>query len=173
MLLLLAAIPLQSLAFLFGGVSQAEVLIAFVILAVTAIALGTIGLYFSAIAPRTLSASVRTYTVALVGAFGVPFVLGLLVSALLTAIGNTSPVLEASLRYMQQILTSLNPVFTALESQQFIANQQGVGFTQVALRSNGANIPIVSPWISFTIIYLVISAVLLVMTIREMRKAEA
>ena len=33
LLLLLAAIPLQSLAFLFGGVSQTEVLIAFVILA--------------------------------------------------------------------------------------------------------------------------------------------
>jgi len=172
LLLLLAAIPLQSLAFLFGGVSQAEVLIAFVILAVTAIALGTVGIYFSAIAPRTLSASVRTYTVALVSAFGVPFVLGLLVSALLN-IGNLTPLTETALRYTQQILTSLNPVLTALESQQFITNQQGIGFTQLTLRSSGNTIPIVSPWISFTIIYLAISAVLLVMTIREMRKIEA
>ncbi len=172
LLLLLAAVPLQSLAFLFGGVSQAEVLIAFVILAVTAIALGTVGIYFSAVAPRTLSASVRTYTVALVGAFGVPFVLGLVIGGVQRAVGSQVPLLDASLTYVQQILTSLNPVFTALESQQFIVNQQQIGFTQLTL-SSGATIPVVSPWISFTIIYLVVSAVLLVLTIREMRKVEA
>lgn len=172
LLLLLAAIPLQSLAFLFGGVSQAEVAIAFVILTVTAIALGTVGIYFSAVAPRTLSASVRTYTVALVGAFAVPFVLGLIVSGLQRWIGGTNALLDVVMTYTQQILTSMNPVLTALESQQFIVNQQQIGFTQLTL-SNGSTIPVVSPWISFTIIYLVISAVLLVMTIQEMRKVEA
>lgn len=171
MLLLLAAIPLQSLAFLFGGVSQAEVIIAFVILAVMAIALGTIGIYFSAVAPRTLSASVRTYTAALIGAFGVPFVLGLIISGVQRLIGMGSPMIDATLTYTQQILTSMNPVFTALESQQFIVNQQQIGFARLTLAS-GSTIPVVSPWISFTIIYLVISAVLLVLTIREMRKVE-
>src|SRR5690606_6689202 len=61
-LLLLAAIPLQSIAFLFGGVSETELIISFVILVVTAIALGTIGLYFSTAAERTLTASVRAYS---------------------------------------------------------------------------------------------------------------
>ncbi|MEM6282563.1 MAG: hypothetical protein AAF787_10255 [Chloroflexota bacterium] len=172
LLLLLAAIPLQSLAFLFGGVSQQEVIIAFVILAVTAIALGTVGIYFSAVAPRTLSASVRTYTVALVGGFGVPFVLGLIVGGLQRAFGNTSPVLNAVFEYTSQVLTSFNPVFTALESQRFIVERQQIGFTRITL-STGNQIPVVSPWISFTVIYLVISAVLLVLTIREMRKVEA
>src|SRR5437773_1765911 len=61
LLLLLAAIPLQSLAFLFGGVTEAEIVLAFVILLVTAVALGSVGIYCSAIMQRTLSASVVTY----------------------------------------------------------------------------------------------------------------
>src|SRR5262245_6219709 len=46
-LLLLAAIPLQSIAFLFGGVTESEVLLSFIILVVTAITLGSVGIYFS------------------------------------------------------------------------------------------------------------------------------
>ncbi len=172
LLLLLAAIPLQSLAFLFGGVSQAEVAIAFVILAVTAITLGTVGLYFSAVAPRTLSASIQTYTVSLVGAFGVPLLLGLIIRVVSRAMGANSPLLDATLAYAQQIFTSMNPVATALEAQTLLVERQVVGFTTVTL-TNGSQVPVVSPWISFTILYLAVSAVLLVLTVQQMRKVEA
>jgi ABC-2 type transport system permease protein len=172
LLLLLAAVPLQSLAFLFGGVSQAEVGIAFVILTVTAITLGTIGIYFSAVSPRTLSASIQTYTVSLVGAFGIPLLMGLILRIIERAVGANSQTLDAFLAYLQQVFTSLNPVATALEAQTLLVERQVVGFTTVTL-TNGAQVPVVSPWISFTIIYLVISAVLLVLTVRQMRKVEA
>ena len=43
MLLLLSAIPLQSTAFLFGGVSESELLLALVVLAISAITLGASG----------------------------------------------------------------------------------------------------------------------------------
>lgn len=172
LLLLLAAIPLQSLAFLFGGVSQAEVAIAFVILAVTAITLGTIGLYFSAVAPRTLAASIQTYTVSLVGAFGIPLLLGLIIRLAGNAVGANSPLLDAALAYAGQVFTSMNPVATALEAQTLLVERQVIGFTTVTL-TNGSQVPVVSPWISFSIIYLAISAVLLVLTVRQMRKVEA
>jgi ABC-2 type transport system permease protein len=172
LLLLLAAVPLQSLAFLFGGVSQAEVGIAFVILTVTAITLGTIGIYFSAVSPRTLSASIQTYTVSLIGAFGVPLLMGLIVRLVDQAIGANSQTLDAFFAYLQQVFTSLNPVATALEAQTLLVERQVIGFTTVTL-TNGSQVPVVSPWISFTIIYLVISAVLLVLTVRQMRKVEA
>ncbi|MFN8375724.1 MAG: hypothetical protein U0694_22990 [Anaerolineae bacterium] len=41
------------------------------------------------------------------------------------------------------------------------------------LSTTGATIPQVSPWITFTIIYLVIAAVLVVLSIRRMRTVEA
>lgn len=171
-LLLLAAIPLQSIAFLFGGVSQTELLVAFVILSVTAIALGTLGIYFSAVAPRTLGASVRTYGFALGVAFGAPLILGIVLSLLEYALRTSSAWTEALLVYGQNFLIILNPIIAALQSQTLLVEQQQLAFSSYTLR-NGAQIPLVSPWIGFTILYLVISALLLVATVREMRKVRA
>ncbi|RMF80126.1 MAG: hypothetical protein D6737_09095 [Chloroflexi bacterium] len=179
LLLLLAAIPLQSIAFLFGGVTEVELLLAFIILTVTAIALGTVGIYFSAIAPRTLSASVRAYTVALVVTFGIPLVLSFILNIFTGALFGTgtgitrSPVLEGLLVYLGLFLVSINPIATALASQQLLIDQQVTGFWTTTLSSNGDTIPMVSPWISFTIIYLAVSTVLIVLAIRRMRKVEA
>jgi ABC-2 type transport system permease protein len=178
LLLLLAAIPLQSIAFLFGGVSEAELILSFIILAVSAVALGTVGIYFSAVMQRTLTASVRAYTVTLIVTFGVPLVLGVALGIITSALygygANTSnsPVLEAILTYLQLLVTSMNPVSTALTTQELLISRQVVGFWTETL-SNGSTIPMVSPWISFTILYLTASAILVVLTIRSTRKIEA
>ena len=180
LLLLFSAIPLQSIAFLFGGVSEAELVLAFVILTVTAITLGTVGIFFSAITPRTLSASVRSYTVALAVTFGIPVLLSLpLLNAFVNAVSgfgtgiNASPVVETIFVYISLILVSLNPVATALVTQQLLAERQIAGFWAQILSSDGSTIPVVSPWISFTILYLVIATVLVVLAVRRMRRVEA
>ena len=172
LLLLLAAIPLQSIAFLFGGVSELELILSFEILTVTAIALGTVGIFFSAIAPRTLSASVRAYTTTLVATFGAPLVLTVLLDIIGAALRNTSPVIEAVLIYIDDFLVSLNPIATALQSQQLLVDRHVLGFWTDTLASNGSTIPRVSPWITFTIIYLVVAAILVVLSIQRMRKVE-
>jgi hypothetical protein len=172
LLLLLAAIPLQSIAFLFGGVTEAELILSFVILTVTAIALGTVGIFFSAIAPRTLSASVRAYTTTLVATFGAPLVLSIFLSILTGAFRTASPFIETLLIYIDDFLVSLNPIATALQTQQLLINQQVVGFWTDTLASNGSTIPRVSPWITFTIIYLVVASILVVLSIQRMRKVE-
>lgn len=180
LLLLFSAIPLQSLAFLFGGVSETEVILSFVILAVTAVTLGTVGIFFSAVTPRTLSASVRSYTVALAVVFGIPVVLSFpLLNAFTNAVSgvgtlvSASPVVESILVYLGSLLVSLNPIATALVTQQLLIERQVLGFWNLTLSSNGSTIPLVSPWISFTIIYLVIAAVLVVLAVRQMRRVEA
>ena len=126
LLLLLSGIPLQSIAFLFGGVTEAELVLSFVILIVTAIALGTVGIYFSAAMPRTLVASVRAYSVIL----GVMFVAPVILATVLDIINNLlfiragsaiSPILEAIVRYLDLLLTSVNPVATGLASQELLS----------------------------------------------------
>ena len=177
-LLLLAAIPLQSIAFLFGGVSETEVLLAFVMLAVTAIALGSLGMFFSSVAQRTLTASVRSYTVALAVTFGLPLLLSVFLgyySGALTGSGtgiDDSPVLETILIYTGLILASLNPVATSLFSQFMLIEYQEIGFWTATLSSDGSKIPLVAPWITFTIIYLSVSAILIVLSVRRMRRSE-
>ena len=179
LLLLFSAIPLQSIAFLFGGVTELEVILSFVLLAVTAVTLGTVGIYFSAVTPRTLSASIRSYTIALAVTFGIPILLSFpLLNAFPSAAagfgsGITSlPVIETIFIYVSLLLVSINPVATALVSQQLLAERQILDFWTVTLTSDGSTIPVVSPWISFTILYLVISTVLIVLAVREMRKVE-
>ncbi|MGQ9907577.1 MAG: ABC transporter permease [Candidatus Flexifilum sp.] len=174
-LLLLAGIPLQALAFLFGGVSEIELVLAFVILAVTAAALGTIGLYFSALAERTLNASTRAYSVIVGGMFIVPIVGGgliELVRAVLLVQPAASPVVEAITVYVGSILTSLNPAAAALTTQQILLERQSLGFWSYTLATNGTTVPLVSPWIPFTVIYLSISAALIVLAIRRIQSVE-
>ncbi len=177
-LLLLAAIPLQSIAFLFGGVTEFELLLAFVILAVTAVTLGAVGVYFSTTVERTLTASVRAYAVAFAVIVAAPILLAYFVSIFDSAVLGTgtnitrSPVLEAALIYLGAFIVSLNPILTATSTQQLLIEQQQLGFWQVTLSSDGSVIPLVSPWISFTIFYLVIATVLVVLAVRRMRRAE-
>lgn len=172
LLLLLAAIPLQSIAFLFGGVTEVELVLSFVILTVTAIALGTVGIFFSAIMERTLSASVRAYTATLVATFGAPLVLSIALNILSSALRSKPAFLEAIFLYLNDFLTSLNPIATALTTQQLLINRQVIGFWTDTLSSTGATIPRVSPWITFTIIYLVTSTILVVLSVQRMRKIE-
>jgi hypothetical protein len=139
---------------------------------VTAVALGTVGIFFSAIAPRTLSASVRAYTATLVATFGAPLVATILLDILTGALRTTSPFVEAVLIYIDDFLISLNPIATALQTQQLLIDRQVLGFWTDTLASNGSTIPRVSPWITFTIIYLVVAAILVVLSIQRMRKVE-
>ena len=176
-LLLAAGIPLQSIAFLFGGVSETEVVLSLLILLVTAIVLGTIGIYFSAAMPRTLTASVRAYSIIL----GVMFIAPVILSTLISILYNfffgyqgapTSPLAESLYVYATTALTSVNPVATALSTQQLLVERQVAGFWSYTLSSSGTVIPMVSPWILFTIIYLAASAILIVFTIRQTRSAD-
>lgn len=178
-LLLLAAIPLQSIAFLFGGVTEAELILSFVLLIVTAITFGTVGLFFSTVTERTLTASVRAYSLALIVLVGVPVVSSLFVGYFNTALVGSgtnftgSPVIEAGLIYLGALFTSLNPITTALATQTLLIQRQEIGFWTATLSSNGSTIPLVSPWISFTVFALVVATVLIVLSIRRMRMSEA
>jgi len=61
LLLILAALPLQSLAFFIGGVGMAELVISLVMLTTSTLMFCTLGIYFSGIAKRTVVATVTTY----------------------------------------------------------------------------------------------------------------
>jgi hypothetical protein len=78
--------------------------------------------------------------------------------------------METIVRYIDLLLTSVNPIAAGLSAQDLLVNQRVLGFWSYTLRSDGSKIPMVSPWISFTIVYLTISAVLIVLTIRSTKK---
>lgn len=173
-LLLLAAIPLQSIAFLFGGVTEVEVAIAFIILMVMAIAFGTVGLYFSTTVERTVTASVRAYALAGIMTAGIWFGLSIIARFLteLFAGANATITAQGFIIYLQAIADGFNPIMAALRSQELLVNQQGIFFYEVILRDSSV-LPVIAPWLIFTTIYMLLSSVMVVLAVRRMRRVEA
>src|SRR5881628_2360515 len=73
LLMILAVVPMMSLAFLFGGVSLAEVLIALVGLLTTAVFYATVGLFWSAALRSTLGATSLALGSIIMMLLGIPF----------------------------------------------------------------------------------------------------
>jgi ABC-type transport system involved in multi-copper enzyme maturation permease subunit len=65
LLLILAAIPLTSVIFVFGGVTLGDVIQTIILLVVTAVTYGTLGLFFSTLTHRTGLATALTYLIVL------------------------------------------------------------------------------------------------------------
>lgn len=176
-LLLLSAIPLQSIAFLFGGVSESELILALIVLGVSAVTLGAFGMFFSSVTDRTLSATIRAYTVALGITIGVPMVAyfffqGAYANVINNIASNVSsnPVIESLTIYADMFVTSLNPISATLYSQQMLIDHQQLVVMKVTLSSNGAQIPVLSPWVVLTITYLTATAILMMLAIRRMER---
>jgi ABC-2 type transport system permease protein len=60
-ILIFASIPLTAVVFVFGGVSPDDVVRGYLVLLATAIGLGSVGLFFSALMKRTQAATIVTY----------------------------------------------------------------------------------------------------------------
>ena len=176
-LLLIAAVPLQSLAFLLGGVAAEEVLIALAMLLVTALASGSAGIFFSAMMRRTLGASVLTYAAALVAVLGLPLLMLTFIPAYSFIFYGSynsyspSPILQAILVYAFYVLICLNPLATAFVTETILVDQQSAFFTTFPL-SNGSSVPIISPWIPYTLFCLFFSLVMILISIQLVRRKE-
>jgi len=177
LLLLLSAIPLQSIAFLFGGISSTEVLITFILLTVTALGLGALGMFFSALTERTLTATVRVYVVAIALVVG-PFLISQIFfgSAYEKVITNdrvfaATPLAEVGIIYSDMVVNSLSPITSAFRSQQMLIDQQEVALFHATLSSDGSTIPVMASWIVTSTLYVGLTAFMLVLAIWQMRRS--
>ncbi len=71
--LILASIPLTAVVFVFGGVAPEDILRGYVVLLVTAVGFGSLGIFFSSITRRTQSATFLTYLAVLFLTVGTAF----------------------------------------------------------------------------------------------------
>ncbi|HKG56255.1 MAG TPA: ABC transporter permease subunit [Candidatus Limnocylindrales bacterium] len=73
-ILIVASIPLTAVVFVFGGVAPDDVVRGYLVLFATAIGLGSVGLFCSALMRRTQAATIATYFVVLAATLGSFFV---------------------------------------------------------------------------------------------------
>jgi ABC-2 type transport system permease protein len=167
-LLLLAGLPLQSLAFLMGGVTMIEMVLSLLLMLVSAVAFATVGLFFSSVMKRTLAASVLTYACVLAAMFGLPLLfVGFI--PVIDFIDVNGPLVEVMLIYGGGFLACTNPIATIILTEVVLQEERAVFFFTVSL-SNGGNLPLVSPWIVYVLVYSLLSLVLIWLSVRSVRQ---
>ncbi|HET9495972.1 MAG TPA: ABC transporter permease subunit, partial [Chloroflexia bacterium] len=72
-LLIIAIAPLESLAFMFGGVSPEEIIISQVVMLVAALLFASVGLFWSSALRSSVASNVMTYGTILFQMIGIPF----------------------------------------------------------------------------------------------------
>jgi len=172
-LLLLAAIPLQSLAFLFGGITLEEVVIGSAMLVVTALTFSALGLFVSSLVRRTQASTVLAYTLALVLTIGLPLVTVLTTPFLSSSlfINRSASADPASIVSLYWILLSISPLSAAVASEVTLATGESVFHYTMPL-GGGVSIQLLAPWIIYIVAYLSLSALLLWWSVRNVNRPE-
>lgn len=169
-LLNLAAVPVQSIAFLLGGVSLVELVVAQLLIMVSAVAFALLGLFFSSVMRSTLVSSVATFGGSLLLTFGLPAA-ALIVLPLggnLLFGSGTSALMEVLLIYLGLSLASTNLPATLIISEVFLLEEDALFFYSQTIR--GYTVYLFSPWIVYIGFYLLLSLLLFALTVRQVKK---
>jgi ABC-type transport system involved in multi-copper enzyme maturation permease subunit len=170
-LLVLAAIPLQSIAFLLGGVTLEELIISQLIVFTAAITFALWGLFCSSAMRSTLGASVMTFAGALFVTVGTPMVAGLFVAILapfLALYTSISTAMEIALQYLLILAVSTNLPGTLIASEIFLLEEDAIFAFKGS--SGGFTYWLPSPWPIFILLYLLLAWVLYWLSVRNVRK---
>jgi len=174
-LLMLAAIPLESLAFLFGGITLEEVFIGSVMLVVTAVAFSALGLFFSSFTKRSLVSTALANGTAILLVVGLPIVLFVVLSLMAPVIYGFGgpPDVDAQIRaqVIQWIIVSITPLAAGITTQAMLASGQGAFVWSMPL-SNGNTLQLLSPWIGYVVVYVLLSVILIALSIRFVKRVE-
>lgn len=176
LLLILAAIPLQSIAFLLGGVSPLELFVSQLLLIVSAVAFSMIGLFFSALLRSTLASSVTTFATTIFIVAGIPAV-ALMFGGLFSTIYYSMPsrpspipswVVDTVLAYGGMLLAATNLPASMVVSDLLLLQQGEIFFLTETFGGRAFYIP--SPWWVYIILYSLLALVLYWLTVRMVRR---
>ncbi|MCB9009369.1 MAG: ABC transporter permease [Ardenticatenaceae bacterium] len=176
LLLIFVAIPLQSIAFLMGGVAFIELFLSQVILLVGAVAFALWGLYSSARMRTTLASSVVTFAGSLFITVGIPVVVGLfsmILSPFFAGAALLSWQAEAVLMYVLMFLAATNLPATLIASDIVLVQEGSLWYFSTSVGgASGAShsIWLFSPWPLYLIFYILLSVILFYACVRRVRK---
>lgn len=168
-LLVLASIPLQSLAFLLGGLSLAELVISQAVILVAAVTFALWGLLCSATLRTTLAATVATFGGTFFATLGTPllaFTFSLLLSPMLAVLDQVS---EGVLIIGALLLAATNLPATLIVSELLLLENNALFIYNQSLISGGT-VTFVSPWVLFLIFYSLAAVFLFLACVRRVEQ---
>lgn len=171
MLLVLVSVPLQSIAFLLGGVSPVEVLVSQLLVVVSAVTFALIGLFCSTLMRSTLAATIATFAVAMFLTFGVPLIGGVTASILGPLFfGVPSPgwFVQAILIFAGLTLAATNLPATLIISEVVLLEEDALILFSQSI--DGRSVTFISPWLVYLLFYLLLGLILYWLTVRRVKR---
>lgn len=173
LLLILAIVPLMSLAFLFGGVSLTEVLIALVGLVTTALFYASIGVFWSAAMRTTLGANSLALGTVILMLLGIPFI-AIMFSLIFGREVSPEWINSAAFKIASGLFLYLHPFIALQASEMQILNGDSAFYTRVPIGPDVSvgSLFVPSPWLVYLLLALFCSFVLIVLTMRMLRPVQ-
>lgn len=172
-LLILTAIPLQSIAFLLGGVGVGELIASGLMLIVTAVFFCTLGIFFSSLLKRTLAATVSSYAAILFSFFVIVFIFFLI--AYTEALSYNSVIEEFAEYILGLIIWALvctNPLMAAIISEVILVEDQSLFYTTSQMFGSNGPAFLPSPWIVYVLFYAGFTLLLIFLSIQLVKRPE-
>lgn len=169
-LLIIAIAPLESLAFMFGGVSPEEIILSQVVMLLAAVMFASVGIFWSSILKSSVASNVLTYATILFQLILIPVLYAIIVT-IMGATNSSSPIAgTTTFWYASGIILSSNPLVAMIISDVFISNNGDPLFIYTNnTYVNGHSLLVVSPWLLFCIEAVIFSAILVFLSIKRVR----
>jgi hypothetical protein len=169
-LLILTALPIQSLAFLLGGVGMGEMVVSSLMLVVTALFFCTLGIFFSSFMKRTLSATISSYATVL-ASFLLLVLLFFMIAYIESRVFGNFPVRERIMTLVIWFMISINPFTAAVLSEVILVDQQSLLITTRPILGTSTSY-LLSPWITYVAVYLVLTIIMIVLSIYKVKRPD-
>lgn len=177
MLMILATLPLAALAFLFGGVSGTELLIAVVGLVITAILFGAVGMFFSALMRTVQGAASLAQGAVLLWLLGIPFLFIVLGTILDQHDGGNALFSSPLTIYMMGAMLCSHPFIALGVTEALIADGENPFFftlRDVMVRPGATeDLLAPSPWLGYVFMGLLLALILLALSVRLLQQRSA
>ncbi len=171
-LLIIAIAPLESLAFMFGGVSPEEIVLSQVVMLMAALLFASVGIFWSSVLKSSVGSNVLTYGTILFQLIGVP-VLYLIITTTMGAQNYSSgqPPMTSTPEfwYTSGVILSSHPLIAMALSETFLTNGDSLFIYTNNTYLNGHELWIVSPWLVFCIEALILSAIFILISVRAVQ----
>jgi ABC-type transport system involved in multi-copper enzyme maturation permease subunit len=170
LLLILVSIPLQSIAFLLGGVSAIELILSQLLVVVASVTFALYGLFCSTAMRSTLAASVATFAGTLFLTIGVPVIVLIFGAFMGPVFLGTMPgwLTEAFLVYAGLTLAATNLPATLILGELFLVQEDTLFLFTGSF--SGRSATLFSPWPLFLLFNIFVALILYWACVRRVRR---
>jgi len=171
LILLLITMPLQSVAFVLGGIELRELLLTQLILLVGAITISSMALFYSSIMRSTLAATVASLATLFIVLGGIPGMIligGSIAGVFFYTLTPPGWTVMVGLIYAGLVLAGTNMPATLIITETFLLSEGSLFMFQTNI--DGHLVWVIAPWLFFFVLQPLLALLFYKLTVRRVRK---